>query len=62
MLLSVSPTTTPAVDMEEARAYADTIAGNPPLGVRMTKFLIQRGVDSDLQLRAHKDTKLRGFA
>jgi 2-(1,2-epoxy-1,2-dihydrophenyl)acetyl-CoA isomerase len=35
--------------MEEARAYADTIAGNPPLGVRMTKFLIQRGVDSDLQ-------------
>ena len=35
--------------MEEARAYADTLAGNPPIGVRMTKYLMQRGMDADLQ-------------
>ena len=35
--------------LAEARAYAETIAGNPPIGVRMTKYLIQRGMDSDLQ-------------
>jgi len=34
--------------MAEARAYAETIAGNPPIGVRMTKYLIQRGTDADL--------------
>jgi 2-(1,2-epoxy-1,2-dihydrophenyl)acetyl-CoA isomerase len=35
--------------MEEARAYADTLAGNPPIGVRMTKYLMQRGMDVELQ-------------
>ena len=35
--------------LAEARAYAETIAGNPPIGVRMTKYLIQRGMDADLQ-------------
>ena len=35
--------------MEEARAYAETIAGNPPIAVRMTKQLIHRGLLSGLQ-------------
>ena len=35
--------------MEEARAYAETIAGNPPIAVRMTKQLIHRGLLSNLQ-------------
>ena len=35
--------------MAEARAYAETVAGNPPIGVRMTKYLIQRGMDANLE-------------
>ncbi|OFW08572.1 MAG: hypothetical protein A3H27_14430 [Acidobacteria bacterium RIFCSPLOWO2_02_FULL_59_13] len=35
--------------MAEARAYAETIAANPPIGVRLTKRLIYRGINADLQ-------------
>ena len=35
--------------MQEARAYAETIAGNPPVAVRMTKQLLQKGLLVDLR-------------
>ena len=34
--------------MQEARSYADLIAGNPPIAVRMTKQLVRRGVITEL--------------
>ncbi|MBI2888223.1 MAG: enoyl-CoA hydratase/isomerase family protein [Chloroflexi bacterium] len=35
--------------MEEVRALAEVIAGNPPIAVRLTKQLIHRGLQSGLQ-------------
>ncbi|MBI2888222.1 MAG: enoyl-CoA hydratase/isomerase family protein [Chloroflexi bacterium] len=35
--------------LEEARAVAETIAGNPPIAVRFTKQLLYRGLHASLQ-------------
>lgn len=35
--------------MDEARSYAETIASNPPIAVRMTKQLLQKGLLTNLE-------------
>ncbi|HLF07766.1 MAG TPA: enoyl-CoA hydratase/isomerase family protein [Dehalococcoidia bacterium] len=35
--------------LDEARSYAEAVAGNPPIAVRMTKQLLQRGLLASLE-------------
>lgn len=35
--------------LDEARSYAEAIANNPPIAVRVTKQLLQRGIMADLE-------------
>lgn len=48
--------------MAEARAYAETIVGNPPIAVRMTKQLLYRGPLFDLQQAINNESHYNSLA
>lgn len=48
--------------MAEARAMAETIAGNPPIAVRMTKKLLYKGMLSDLQQGIYNESHYNSLA
>ena len=48
--------------MEEARAYADLIAGNPPIAVRLTKRLVRRGMNAGLEQAVNNESVYNNVA